>query len=64
MRTGRSADLLSATLVATTAPVVLAPAMHTEMWEHPAVRENLEVLASRGVHVVPPEEGRLAGGSS
>jgi len=64
LRTGRSADLLTATLVATTAPVVLAPAMHTEMWEHPAVRENLEVLVSRGVHVVPPEEGRLAGGDS
>jgi len=64
LRTGRSADLLTATLIATTAPVLLAPAMHTEMWEHPAVRENLEVLASRGVHVVPPEEGRLAGGDS
>jgi phosphopantothenoylcysteine decarboxylase/phosphopantothenate--cysteine ligase len=64
LRTGRSADLLSATLIATTAPVLLAPAMHTEMWEHPAVRENLEVLASRGVHIVPPEEGRLAGGDS
>ncbi len=64
LRTGRSADLLSATLIATTAPVLLAPAMHTEMWEHPAVRENLDVLASRGVHIVPPEEGRLAGGDS
>ena len=64
LRTGRSADLLSATLIATTAPVLLAPAMHTEMWEHPAVRENLEVLATRGVHIVPPEEGRLAGGDS
>jgi len=64
LRTGRSADLLTATLVATRAPVLLAPAMHTEMWEHPAVRENLEVLATRGVHVVPPEEGRLAGGDS
>ena len=64
LRTGRSADLLTATLIATRAPVLVAPAMHTEMWEHPAVRENLEVLASRGVHVVPPEEGRLAGGDS
>lgn len=61
-RTGRSADLLSATLIATEAPVVICPAMHTEMWEHPAVEENLAVLADRGVHVVPPEEGRLAGG--
>jgi phosphopantothenoylcysteine decarboxylase/phosphopantothenate--cysteine ligase len=61
-RIGRSADLLSATLIATEAPVVLCPAMHTEMWDHPAVQENLTVLADRGVIVVPPEEGRLAGG--
>ena len=61
-RTGRSADLLTATLIATRAPVVVAPAMHTEMWEHPSVQENLEVLAGRGVHIVPPESGRLAGG--
>lgn len=61
-RTGRSADLLSATLIATEAPVLLAPAMHTEMWEHPAVQDNLAVLRSRGVHIVDPEEGRLAGG--
>lgn len=61
-RTGRSADLLSATLIATEAPVVICPAMHTEMWEHPAIEENLAVLADRGVVIVPPEEGRLAGG--
>lgn len=62
LRTGRSGDLLSATLVATAAPVVVCPAMHTEMWEHPAVEENIRVLTERGVVVVPPEEGRLAGG--
>lgn len=62
LRTGRSADLLSATLIATAAPVVVCPAMHTEMWEHPAVEENIAVLAGRGVVIVPPEEGRLAGG--
>lgn len=62
LRTGRSADLLSATLIATEAPVIICPAMHTEMWEHPAVEENLSVLADRGVIIVPPEEGRLAGG--
>ncbi len=62
LRTGRSGDLLSATLLATVAPVVVCPAMHTEMWEHPATRENLAVLADRGVIIVPPEEGRLAGG--
>ncbi len=61
-RTGRSADLLSATLIATEAPVILCPAMHTEMWEHPAIQENLGVLAERNVIIVPPEEGRLAGG--
>jgi phosphopantothenoylcysteine decarboxylase / phosphopantothenate---cysteine ligase len=61
---GISSDLLTATLLAVRggAPVVLAPAMHTEMWEHPAVQENLATLARRGVTIVPPEEGRLAGG--
>src|SRR4029077_18779202 len=59
---GISNDLLTATLLATRAPVVLAPAMHTEMWEHPAVQDNLRLLASRGVRIVAPGEGRLAGG--
>ena len=40
----------------------VAPAMHTEMWDHPAVQENIATLVRRGVHVVAPEEGRLAGG--
>jgi phosphopantothenoylcysteine decarboxylase / phosphopantothenate---cysteine ligase len=61
---GISDDLVTATLLATRAPVVLAPAMHTEMWEHAAVQENLAVLRERGVHVVDPEEGRLAGGDT
>lgn len=60
--TGSSYDLLTATLIATRAPVVICPAMHTEMWEHPAVQHNIEVLRSRGVIIVDPEEGRLAGG--
>jgi len=59
---GISDDLLTATLLATRAPVLVAPAMHTEMWEHPAVQDNLTTLRSRGVHVVDPTEGRLAGG--
>ena len=59
---GYSDDLLTATLIATRAPVIVCPAMHTEMWEHPAVQDNLELLRSRGVIVVPPAEGRLAGG--
>jgi phosphopantothenoylcysteine decarboxylase/phosphopantothenate--cysteine ligase len=59
---GISEDLLTNTLLATRAPVLVCPAMHTEMWEHPAVQENLRVLRARGVHVVEPEVGRLAGG--
>jgi len=59
---GISDDLLTATLLATRAPVLVAPAMHTEMWEHAAVQENLATLRRRGVHVVEPERGRLAGG--
>ena len=62
--TGYSSDLLTATLIATRAPVIVCPAMHTEMWEHAAVQHNLATLRSRGVHVVDPEAGRLAGGDS
>ena len=61
---GISSDLLTATLLATRAPVVLCPAMHTEMWEHPAVVENIATLRRRGVHVVEPGSGRLAGGDT
>jgi phosphopantothenoylcysteine decarboxylase / phosphopantothenate---cysteine ligase len=61
---GLSDDLLTATLLATRAPVLLCPAMHTEMWEHAAVRENLATLERRGVGIVPPAVGRLAGGDS
>ena len=59
---GISSDLLVATLLATRAPVLVCPAMHTEMWEHAAVQENLAVLRRRGVHVLEPAVGRLAGG--
>jgi phosphopantothenoylcysteine decarboxylase / phosphopantothenate---cysteine ligase len=61
---GLSDDLLMATLLATRAPVIVCPAMHTEMWEHPSVRDNLATLEGRGVEIVPPESGRLAGGDS
>ena len=61
---GISDDLLTATLLATRAPVIVCPAMHTEMWEHPAVQDNLTLLRRRGVHVVEPAVGRLAGGDS
>ncbi|MEY2399789.1 MAG: phosphopantothenoylcysteine decarboxylase / phosphopantothenate---cysteine ligase [Actinomycetota bacterium] len=60
--TGNSEGLLTATLLATRAPVLVCPAMHTEMWEHPAVQDNLEVLRRRGVHVLEPDVGHLAGG--
>ncbi|MFP5318930.1 MAG: bifunctional phosphopantothenoylcysteine decarboxylase/phosphopantothenate--cysteine ligase CoaBC [Acidimicrobiia bacterium] len=59
---GISDDLLTATLLATRAPVIVSPAMHTEMWEHAAVQANVGVLRARGVHVLEPEVGRLAGG--
>jgi phosphopantothenoylcysteine decarboxylase/phosphopantothenate--cysteine ligase len=61
---GISDDLLTATLLATRAPVLVAPAMHTEMWEHPAVQDNIATLRRRGVHMVGPESGHLAGGDS
>jgi len=59
---GESSDALVATVLASTAPVAIAPAMHTEMWEQASVQENLAVLAERGVVIVDPESGRLAGG--
>ena len=59
---GMANDLLTATLLATRAPVLVCPAMHTEMWEHVSVRENLDTLRRRGVSVVPPESGALAAG--
>src|SRR5207302_1017836 len=59
---GISDDLLTATLLATQGPVVLCPAMHTEMWEQPAVQLNLDLLRARGVTVIEPGVGRLAGG--
>ncbi|MGD0380252.1 MAG: bifunctional phosphopantothenoylcysteine decarboxylase/phosphopantothenate--cysteine ligase CoaBC [Acidimicrobiales bacterium] len=59
---GISDGLLTATVLATRAPVMVCPAMHTEMWEHPAVQNNVETLRRRRVHVVEPGEGRLAGG--
>src|ERR1700722_6152295 len=61
---GLSDDLPTATLLATRAPVLVCPAMHTEMWEHPSVRDNLAILERRGVEIIPPERGRLAGGDS
>lgn len=60
-RMGRADDLLTASLLMARGPVVLAPAMHTEMWEHPATQENIAILRGRGVHVIEPDSGRLTG---
>jgi phosphopantothenoylcysteine decarboxylase / phosphopantothenate---cysteine ligase len=59
---GLADDLLTTTLLAASCPLVVAPAMHTEMWQHPATRHNVEVLRSRGVHVIGPDDGPLMGG--
>ena len=58
---GLADDLLTNTLLTARCPVVLAPAMHTEMWEHPATVANVATLRSRGVHVIEPASGRLTG---
>ena len=59
---GLADDLLSATLLASRAPILLCPAMHSEMWEQPSVQENLATLRRRGVLVLEPDTGLLAGG--
>ena len=61
---GLADDLLSNTLLTARCPVVLAPAMHTEMWEHPATVANVATLRERGVVVIEPAEGRLTGADS
>jgi phosphopantothenoylcysteine decarboxylase/phosphopantothenate--cysteine ligase len=58
---GMANDLLTATLLTATGPVVYAPAMHTEMWQHPATRANVKTLRDRGAVVIEPATGRLAG---
>src|SRR5256885_5396320 len=59
---GISDDFLTTLYLATIAPVVVAPAMNVNMWNHPATQENLERLRARGVHIVSPDEGYLACG--
>ncbi|MGA8980563.1 MAG: bifunctional phosphopantothenoylcysteine decarboxylase/phosphopantothenate--cysteine ligase CoaBC [Pedococcus sp.] len=58
---GLAGDLLTNVLLTARCPVVLAPAMHTEMWEHAATQANISTLTERGVHVIPPASGRLTG---
>src|SRR4051812_555347 len=59
--TGRADDLLTATLLTARCPVLFAPAMHTEMWEHPATQANVRTLRERGAVVLDPAVGRLTG---
>jgi phosphopantothenoylcysteine decarboxylase / phosphopantothenate---cysteine ligase len=61
---GLADDLLTSTLLTVRCPVLLAPAMHTEMWEHPATRANVAVLRGRGALVLEPASGRLTGADS
>ena len=61
---GRADDLLTATLLTATCPVVFVPAMHTEMWLHPATQDNVATLRRRGAVVLPPAVGRLTGPDS
>lgn len=58
---GLAGDLLGTTVLASAAPLVIAPAMHTEMWEHPATVANIATLRSRGVTIVGPGSGALTG---
>jgi phosphopantothenoylcysteine decarboxylase / phosphopantothenate---cysteine ligase len=64
MAQGRAGDMLGAVLLATEAPIIVAPAMEHHMWHHPATQANLVLLRSRGVEVVEPESGHLASGAS
>lgn len=61
---GRADDLLTSTLLTARCPVLMAPAMHTEMWEHPATRRNVATLRADGIRVMPPARGRLTGRDS
>ena len=63
-RAGRADDLLTATILTSQAPVVLAPAMHTQMWLNPATQDNVAVLRERGLTVIEPDSGRLTGKDS
>ncbi|MRG58542.1 bifunctional phosphopantothenoylcysteine decarboxylase/phosphopantothenate--cysteine ligase CoaBC [Agromyces sp. CFH 90414] len=64
LATGLADDLLGNTVLASEAPLVIAPAMHTEMWRHPATQANIATLAARGVTIVGPAVGQLTGADS
>lgn len=61
---GRADDMLTTTALTTTAPIVVSPAMHTQMWQHPATVANIQTLRARGVRVIEPASGRLTGKDS
>ena len=61
---GIADDLLTNVLLTARCPVVMAPAMHTEMWRHPATQRNVAILRDRGIHVLEPDSGRLTGADS
>ncbi|MDP9405760.1 MAG: phosphopantothenoylcysteine decarboxylase, partial [Actinomycetota bacterium] len=61
---GFADDLVTSVFTCLTCPVVIAPAMHTEMWQHPATQHNVALLAARGARIVGPDDGALAGGDT
>ena len=64
LATGRADDLLTSTVLVATCPVIVAPAMHTEMWLNPATQDNVATLRRRGITVIEPAHGRLTGADS
>ena len=62
MACGIADDMVSSTLLATTCPIIVCPAMHADMYRNPSVEKNLGTLAARGVRLVGPGKGRLASG--
>lgn len=64
LATGRADDLLTATVLVATCPVIVAPAMHTEMWLNPATQDSVATLRRRGMTVIEPAHGRLTGADS
>src|SRR6267143_1387138 len=60
---GIADDFLTSTYLASTAPVLVAPAMNTTMWKHPATQRNLNTLRANGVHILEPDDGEMACGT-
>ena len=60
---GVADDFITSTYLASTAPVMIAPAMNTSMWNHPATQRNLEKLRADGVYIIEPDEGEMACGT-